>query len=137
MDHDWEGIHDWQWLPVKKLLPQKEKPFRRRLRMGGRPRADDRRCFEAILWSARSGISLRRLPKRFGKPRTAARRLAQWHGSGRLDRLWKRYLEFTGPTERDDWRRCLGSVCGHSPALWRLELQAILDIEWPGEKRYT
>jgi len=137
MDQDWKGIHDWQWAPLKDLLPKKKTPFLRRLRKGGRPRADDRRCFEAILWSARSGISLRRLPKRFGKPRTAARRLAQWHRSGRLDRLSKRYLDFTGPTEREDWRLRLDAACGPSPAYWRLELNVILDINWPREKRYT
>lgn len=137
MDRDWKGIHDWQWRPVKELIPTKKTPFLKRLRKGGRPRADDRKCFEAILWSARSGIPLHRLPKHFGKRRTAARRLDQWRRSGCLEKLWKRYVEFTCPTEREDWRRRLAAACAHSPAFWRLELRAILDINWPDEKRYT
>lgn len=42
-----------------------------------------------------------------------------------------------GPTEREDWRRRAAGACVLKPALWRLELRAILDIEWPAEKRYT
>ncbi|MFI5361976.1 MAG: transposase [Elusimicrobiota bacterium] len=137
MNPDWKGIHDWQWAPLKDLIPPITKPFLRRRRKGGRPSADDRGCFEAILWSARTGISLRQAPERFGKPRTTARRLAQWHRGGRLERLWRRYVQFIGPTEREDWRRRLDATCGHAPALWRLELRAILDVEWPREKRYT
>jgi transposase len=137
IEHDWRGIHNWQWHAVKALLPRQARPFLKRRRKGGRPRADDRKCFEAILWSARTGISLRRLPERFGKPRTAARRLEQWHRNYRLHSLWARFLQCTGPTERADWRRRLNDACGHAPVLWRLELQAILNIEWPDEKRYT
>src|SRR4051812_31152272 len=128
MDRDWKGIHDWQWNPVRGLLTRKKTPFLKRLRRGGRPRVDDRKCFEAILWSARTGLSWRRLPERFGKSRTAARRLEQWHRSGRLHALWTRYLRFTGLTERADWRRRLTDACAHAPALWRLELRALLDI---------
>ncbi|MFI5348688.1 MAG: transposase [Elusimicrobiota bacterium] len=130
MDRDWKGIHGWQWLPVKDLLPPNAKPFRRRLRKGGRPRADDRKCFEAILWSARTGLPWRQLPARFGKPRTSSRRLAQWHRSGRPERLWMRYLQWTGPTERNDWRRRLDTVCGCSPEYRRLEFQVILNLEY-------
>jgi transposase len=136
VNSNWTGIQPRQWAPVRELIPSKPRPFLRRRRTGGRPRADDRKCFEAILWSARTGISPRRLPERFGKPRTAARRLAKWHRDGRLHILWSRYLGCTGLTEREDWRRRLADACAHSPDLWRLELQAILDIEWP-QKRYT
>jgi transposase len=131
MDREWKGIHEWQWRPVQALLPKKKTPFLKRQRKGGRPRADDRRCFEAVLWSARTGLPWRLLPERFGKPRTASRRLGQWHRSASLDRLWKRYLQFTGPSEREDWRRRLAGACAHAPAFWRLEFQAILVLQWP------
>jgi transposase len=137
VEREWKGIHDWQWTPLRELLPRKTKPFLKRLRKGGRPRTDDRKCFEAILWSARTGVSWERLPEKFGVGRTASRRLDQWHRSGRLHVLWRRFLQFTGPTERTDWRRRLDAACGHDPALWRLELRAILVVEWPDEKRYT
>jgi transposase len=137
MDRDWKGMHDWQWSGVRELFPPKKTPFLKRLRKGGRPRADNRQCLEAILWSARTGLSPRRHPGGFARGRTVSRRLAQWHRSGRLHGLWKRFLEFTGPTEREDWRQRLADACGHSPAFWRLELRAILDINWPSEKRYT
>jgi transposase len=107
------------------------------MRTGGRPRGDDRKCFEAILWSARTGLPWRRLPERFGKTRTVTRRLAQWQRTGRLRAVWARYLRCTGTAELEDWRRDLADACGRSRAFWRLELRAVLDIEWPDEKRYT
>ena len=137
MDREWKGLHPWQWSAVRELFPKKKIPYLKKMRKGGRPRTDDRKCLEAILWSARTGLPWRRLPERFGKTRTVTRRLAQWQRTGRLHTVWARYLQFTGTHERENWRLELADACGRSRAFWRLELRAILDIEWPAEKRYT
>jgi transposase len=42
------------------------------------PRADNRRCLNALLWVARSGGRWRDLPKSFGKPAAAKRRYDRW-----------------------------------------------------------
>lgn len=112
---------------MRYLFPVEKKPFLRRQRKGGRPRKDDRKCLEAIFWAARTGTSLRRLPPRFGSPRTVERRLAQWRRWGLLEKAWSRYLHQTGITERDDWRRALAGA----GSFWRIQLQLILKIEWP------
>jgi len=48
----WRHLTDEQWEAVSKHLP-KEKPSPK----GGRPRVDDRRCLEDILWILWTGYS--------------------------------------------------------------------------------
>ena len=67
MDYDWNGIHGWQWARVKELIPQKKKPYLRRRRTGGRPRSDDWKCFDAIVWTARTGLPWRSLDDACGR----------------------------------------------------------------------
>jgi transposase len=49
------------------------------------PRADNRRCLNALLWMARSGGRWRDLPKSFGKPAAVKRRYDRWIEMGVLD----------------------------------------------------
>ena len=134
ISREWKGIPPWQWREMLWLFPGKPKPFLRKRRKGGRPRSDDRVSLEAIFWSARTGFSLRRVPPRFGRPRTAERRFELWYKSSVLERAWKCYFRQTGVVEREEWRRDLAVACGRSPAFWRLELQSMLETEWPREK---
>jgi len=108
------------------LFPASRKPFLRRMRKGGRPRADDRKCLEAIFWSARTGRSLRHAPPRFGRWRTSQRRFVQWHRWGILEKAWARYLHFTHLEERQEWRRALAEA----RAFWRISFRLILEIDW-------
>ena len=59
---------------------------------GGRPRADDRACFEGVLWVLLTGLAGRgwkNLPDKFPSPATCWRRLAEWRAAGVwLDALW-------------------------------------------------
>jgi transposase len=134
MEREWKGIQPWQWKAVRKLFPEKKRPYLKKLRKGGRPRVDDRRCFDAILWSARTGLPWRSLPARFGRLRTVERRLMKWRRCALLEIAWTRYLRETSVIEREEWRRRLEDACGRSPAFWRLRLKALLDLEWPREK---
>ncbi|MDP7665080.1 MAG: transposase, partial [Nitrospinota bacterium] len=53
----WRGLTDWQWkliqphLPPRKINPK-----------GGRPWADNRKCFEGILWILWTGAPWSELP---------------------------------------------------------------------------
>jgi hypothetical protein len=104
MEREWKGIQPWQWKAVRKLFPEKKRPYLKKLRKGGRPRVDDRR------------------------------RLMKWRRCALLEIAWTRYLRETSVIEREEWRRRLEDACGRSPAFWRLRLKALLDLEWPREK---
>ncbi len=54
----------------------------------GRPRTDDRRVVEAILWRLTAGAPWRDLPERFGSWRTGHSRFRRWHQAG----VWERAL---------------------------------------------
>jgi transposase len=73
------GLTDAQWAQVAVLLPP-----RRRGR--GRPRADDRRTLEAILYQRRTGCAWADLPAVYGDEATAHRRWQEWQATG----LWER-----------------------------------------------
>lgn len=70
--HDPE-LTDEQWNKIAPLLP-KAPPTRR----GGRPRVEDQRCFEGILWVLRSGARWKDLPAQYPSPSTCWRRLRDW-----------------------------------------------------------
>jgi transposase len=69
-----EELGDEQWELIAPLLPQ----HKRR----GRPRADDRRTMNGILWMLRSGARWRDLPTKYGSRSTCHRRLKEWQDQG-------------------------------------------------------
>jgi transposase len=72
-------LTDAQWAQIAALLPPR--PRRR-----GRPRADDRRTLEAILYVRRMGCAWADLPAELGDEATAHRRWQEWQAAG----LWER-----------------------------------------------
>lgn len=54
----------------------------------GRPRADQRRCLDGMIYRARTGCQWNRLPERFGSDSTVHRTVYRWDRRGVLDRLW-------------------------------------------------
>ena len=97
----WRHLSDAQWEHVRQVLPP-VKPSRK----GGRPRADDRRCFEGILWILWTGAPWSELPRRYGSPTTCWRRLRQWEESGVLLALWRALL-----AQLNDRQNLLGDEC--------------------------
>jgi len=69
----WKGFTDRQWERIEPHLP---KAVARPL--GGRPRVDDRRCFEGVLWILWTGAPWAALPGEYGRARTVWRRLQGW-----------------------------------------------------------
>jgi transposase len=89
-------LTDGQWAQIAALLPPRGQGR-------GRPRADDRRTVEAILYVQRSGCAWAGLPAALGDEATAHRRLRQWQAAG----LWEQITAIaqTAPAEehgRDD-----------------------------------
>jgi hypothetical protein len=69
-----EELGDQQWVLIAPLLP---KPKGR-----GRPRAEDRRTLNGILWVLRSGARWKDLPPKYGSRSTCHRRLQEWQDPG-------------------------------------------------------
>lgn len=86
-----------QWELLKPLLPKQ------RFKKGGRPRADDRRTLEGILWVLKTGAQWGQLPGEYGSPVTCWRRLKQWQDEGVWDKMWKKLLKSLNQEEKLDW----------------------------------
>lgn len=91
-------LTDAQWEKISKLLPR-SRPSPR----GGRPRADDRACFEGILWILKSGARWKDLPSEFPSPATCWRRMNEWAESGLLERIWKAFLDELNDEQLLNW----------------------------------
>ncbi|MEO7002729.1 MAG: transposase [Ktedonobacterales bacterium] len=88
-------LTDRQWAAVQPWLPL---PQRR-----GRPRADDRRTLDGILYVLRNGCRWRDLPATYGDPVTCWRRFIRWEADGAWERIWSALLGAMEPTERCAW----------------------------------
>jgi transposase len=75
----WE-LTDKQWEYIKPHLPPKAKT--------GRPRADDRRTINGILYVLSTGCAWCNMPKIYGSNVTAWRRLKRWSEEG----VWAKIL---------------------------------------------
>jgi transposase len=92
-------VRDELWAVVEPLLPEHRADPR-----GGRPRVDDRVCFNAIVFVLFTGIAWRHLPSEFGcSPATAHRRLAEWQASAVWERLHRELLRRLNAAGRIDW----------------------------------
>jgi transposase len=74
-------LTDEQWEYIKPFLPPHAKE--------GKPRADDRKTINAILFVLKTGIPWNDLPKEYGDDSTANRRLRAWEEQG----VWKRVMD--------------------------------------------
>lgn len=71
----------------------------------GRPRRDDRRTLEAILYVLTTGSRWNDLPRELGHYSTAWRRLAQWGKDGTLAKMWRHLLGRMDKAGKLDWSR--------------------------------
>ena len=81
-------LNDRLWERVRPLLPRYPPSPR-----GGRPRADDRACFEAVVFMLRNGLRWRDLPDHFPSPATVWRRHAAWTAAGVWECAWRVVLD--------------------------------------------
>lgn len=92
-------VRDELWEAVEPMLPAVEPSPK-----GGRPRVDDRICFNAIVFVLFTGIAWRHLPREMGcSPATAHRRLTDWQRADVFERLHRKLLGALNATGRIDW----------------------------------
>jgi transposase len=84
-----------QWAFIRPLLPP---PART-----GRPRADDRRTIEGILYVLITGCRWQDLPCDYGAPTTVWRRLKRWGETGIWERIWRAALAALDVHGHLDW----------------------------------
>lgn len=75
-------LTDGQWQVVEPLLPASG--------VKGRPRVDDRRVINGILYKCKTGIAWRDLPVRYGPWKTVYNRFWRWARNGTLSVLVQR-----------------------------------------------
>ena len=76
-----------EWNRVKALLPP-ERTWKR-----GRPRKDNQRMLNGMLWIARSGAQWRELPKEYGPWQSVYARFAKWRDDGTLEAVFRALSE--------------------------------------------
>lgn len=91
------ALTDEQWARIQPLLPAARKE--------GRPRANDRRTLEGILFVLRTGCRWGDLPTEYGSGVTCWRRLTQWEADGTWDRVWKTLLATLDSQAKLAWAR--------------------------------
>jgi transposase len=74
-------VSDGEWELIRPLLPPRAKV--------GRPRADDRKVLNGILYVLTTGCRWMDMPKRYGHYSTAWRRLKRWEKEG----VWSRVVK--------------------------------------------
>jgi transposase len=75
-------LTDEQWEKIRGLLPASG--------VKGRPRVDDRRVINGMLFKAKTGIAWRDLPERYGPWKTVYNRFWRWSRNGTLTLLVRR-----------------------------------------------
>jgi transposase len=72
-------LTETEWARLQPLLPP---------RQAGKPRQDDRRILNGILWKLATGVPWRDLPERYGPWQTVYTRFRRWTLAG----VWERIL---------------------------------------------
>ena len=98
------------WEKLEPLLPEAPP----RSAQGGRPRVDDRRALNGILFVLRTGIGWEHLPQElgYGSGMTCWRRLRDWNAAGVWDKLHQAMLVRLREHDQIDWSRA--SIDGSS-----------------------
>ena len=91
-------LTDKQWEVLQPLIPYQS------FEKGGRPRANDRKTLNGIIWVLRTGAQWNELPKKYGSASTAWRRLKHWEETGVWNKIWKKLLQILETEARIDWK---------------------------------
>jgi transposase/heme-degrading monooxygenase HmoA len=92
-------ISDRRWASISPLLPERNRE--------GRPRADDRRTVDGILYVLCTGCRWKDLPREYGSPVTCWRRLVAWESDGTWARIWQTLLPTLDTATRMAWAQAL------------------------------
>ena len=75
-------VPDSLWARVEGILAEKDPPH------GGRPRIDQRRALDGMIFRYRSGVQWAQLPKEFGDDSSVHRTMKRWIRVGVMDAIW-------------------------------------------------
>jgi transposase len=87
-----------QWRRLQPLLPPPHKGK-------GRPRADDRKILNGILYVLRTGCRWQDVPREYGSSTTCWRRLRRWEEDGNWERIWRSLLALLDELRKLEWTR--------------------------------
>ena len=90
-------LTEQQWAVIHPHLPKQN------FKKGGRPRANDRKTVNGILWVLRTGSQWYEMPKRYGSYVTCWRRLKYWQEIGVWNNLWQILLRMLDKEGKIDW----------------------------------
>lgn len=96
-----ERLTDEQWRKVEPLLPKNKRGLK-----GGRPRVDNRACFEGVMWILRTGARWKDLPPEYPSPATCWRRLNEWEQLGVWENVWMEFLKQLDDRGVLEWDEC-------------------------------
>jgi transposase len=91
-------LTDEQWKHLEPLLPPPHKGK-------GRPRADDRKTLNGILFVLRTGCRWQDVPREYGSPSTCWRRLRAWEDDGTWERIWRKLLALLDEQGKLRWAK--------------------------------
>jgi transposase len=89
------GLTERQWAFIRPLVPPPAHT--------GRPRADDRRTLDGVLYIVVTGCRWQDLPREYGAPTTVWRRLKRWGEEGVWERIWPAALTDLDMHGQLDW----------------------------------
>jgi transposase/quinol monooxygenase YgiN len=92
-------LTDSQWACIQPMLPPRKKE--------GRPRADDRRTLDGILYVLRTGCRWHDLPSQYGSAITCWRRFVQWEADGTWERIWHAHFSSLDAQGKQAWAQAL------------------------------
>jgi len=90
-------LSEKQWSILEPLLPKQD------YSRGGRPRAEDKRTVEGIIWVLTTGAQWDELPSKYGSPMTCWRRLRDWQKLGIWKNIWKKLLAMLEKGGKIEW----------------------------------
>lgn len=82
LDTIWEAP-DELWAEIKQVLNELDPPGRT-----GRPRVDQRRALDGIIYRLRSSCQWNHLPEKFGSDSSVHRTFQRWIENGVFERVW-------------------------------------------------
>lgn len=90
-------LSEKEWKVIEPLLPRQD------YSKGGRPRADDKKTIEGIMWILTTGAQWNELPKKYGSSTVCYRRFTTWKKRGVWKKIWQQLLVMLDKQKKLTW----------------------------------